>query len=159
MSFDDLYERYDRYVRYLVRQRMYNPWLADDAVQEAWIRIWTHYQEHGEMPKSWVRRMTIHAALSMMRAQQRHTRADGGESLEPLACSLPTPEQEVASRDERARALAALETLSEPVRETATAFYLEGRKLREIAEDGTPMGTLTKRLHTARRRLRAALMD
>ena len=43
-------------------------------------------------------------------------------------------------------------------RETLVAFYIQGQSLVEIAEAlGAPIGTIKRRLHTARKRLKAEL--
>jgi RNA polymerase sigma-70 factor (ECF subfamily) len=45
-------------------------------------------------------------------------------------------------------------------REALQAFYLEGRTLREIsARLNAPLGTIKRRLHTARRRFSAEMED
>jgi RNA polymerase sigma-70 factor (ECF subfamily) len=60
---------------------------------------------------------------------------------------------------ERAKHLwAALEKLKTLDRETLVAFYIQGESLIEIAERlDTPVGTIKRRLHTARKRLKAEL--
>jgi len=41
-----------------------------------------------------------------------------------------------------------------------TAFYLRGQSIREISEElATPEGTIKRRLHVARNRLKARLED
>ncbi len=43
-------------------------------------------------------------------------------------------------------------------RETLQAFYFEGRSLQEMSDDfRSPIGTIKRRLHTARNRLRDQL--
>jgi RNA polymerase sigma-70 factor (ECF subfamily) len=43
-------------------------------------------------------------------------------------------------------------------RETLVSFYIQGQSLLEMSEDlDTPVGTIKRRLHTARKRLRAEL--
>ncbi|MFH5805826.1 RNA polymerase sigma factor [Alienimonas sp. DA493] len=51
-----------------------------------------------------------------------------------------------------------LDRLKELDRRTLTAFYFEGRSLKEIGEEfACPVGTVKRRLHTARGRLKAEL--
>ena len=45
-------------------------------------------------------------------------------------------------------------------RDTLAAFYLRGRSLQEMSrESGSPLGTIKRRLHVARKRLRAEMEE
>ncbi len=78
--------------------------------------------------------------------------------LEIAAVHHDDPLDSLISRERAQRlheALAHLKTLD---RETLVAFYLHGQSLIEIAERlDVPLGTVKRRLHTARKRLKAEL--
>ena len=45
-------------------------------------------------------------------------------------------------------------------RETLISFYFKGQSLKEMSDEfDRPIGTIKRRLHTARNRLREALLD
>ena len=51
-----------------------------------------------------------------------------------------------------------LEKLKRTDRETLVAFYIQGRSLKQMSREfETPVGTIKRRLHVARNRLRACL--
>ena len=53
-----------------------------------------------------------------------------------------------------------LERLKATDRETLTAFYIQGRSLKQMSREfETPIGTIKRRLHVARNRLRKQLED
>lgn len=63
--------------------------------------------------------------------------------------------------DEQAEQLrAGIGRLRDLDRDTLTAFYFQGQSLQEMsARFGSPVGTIKRRLHTARHRLREQLAD
>ena len=53
-----------------------------------------------------------------------------------------------------------LNRLREMDRRTLIAFYVEGQSLKEMSDEfDSPIGTIKRRLHTARNRLRKELTD
>jgi RNA polymerase sigma factor (sigma-70 family) len=73
--------------------------------------------------------------------------------------TAPSPEDAYAERAETARAIRALERLSDKKRETFVLVALEGLSGDEAARAlGIPVATVWTRLHHARRELRDALL-
>src|SRR5439155_8161459 len=68
------------------------------------------------------------------------------------------PLDQLISRERAERLWEALGRLKSLDREALDAFYIRGHSLLEIAEQlGVPLGTVKRRLHTARKRLRIEL--
>ena len=65
------------------------------------------------------------------------------------------------SASERSRQVwGGLERLRDIDRRTLIAFYVEGRSLKQMSDEfASPIGTIKRRLHTARNRLREELTE
>ena len=122
---------------------------AEDAVQEVFVALHRALPEFRGASRltTWVYRIALRAAFRA-RARRRD-----GEQLDP-----ETPggggEDEMATRDEAVRAVAALARLPAGPRAVLSLFAVDGLSHREIADIlGVPEGTVWSRLHAARRML------
>lgn len=118
---------------------------AQDAVQQAMLSVWTHREsvEFARL-KPYLTRAVINACRDIQRARQKMTPVEEipEESYQPPDGAL---------RD-------AVERLPEEMRIPLLLHYMEGYKLREIAEMlGLSLPQLTSRLFRARRMLRDTL--
>jgi len=78
--------------------------------------------------------------------------------LEGASEQVDGPLDQLISRERADRLSEALSRLKSLDREALDAFYIRGHSLIEIAELlDVPLGTVKRRLHTARKRLRLAL--
>jgi RNA polymerase sigma-70 factor (ECF subfamily) len=134
-----------------------NPDDAEDAVQEAFLRVWRF---RDAIPKdagrnAWLYRVVVNACISRIRSESsRRGRDDGADSLEGLADTAPEPEV-VAERSQLAGTIdAALADLPEHLRIPLVLRFYSGLSEKEIATaiDRRP-GTVKSRLHDARQRL------
>src|SRR5205085_2722364 len=81
-----------------------------------------------------------------------------GEVLEQAAARGPGPLDRLVQSEEAAELHKGLQRLKEIDRATLEAFYLRGRSLKQMSRDfETPVGTIKRRLHVARNRLRRQL--
>ena len=134
-----------------------NPHEAQDAVQEAFLRVWRFRGSvpDGDARKAWLYRVVVNACMSRARAQQsRSGKDDGPTGLERLADAAPAPE-ELAEQSSRAGDVAAaLADLPEHLRVPLVLRFYAGLSEKEIATaiDRRP-GTVKSRLHEARQRL------
>ena len=139
---------------------------AEDLVQETLTRAWSNFQRftRGTNLKAWLHRIMMNAFINAYRKRQREPLLLTS-TIEVLADtprhatgdSRPAEEQ-VLDRLVAAEVSAALRDLPEDFK---AAFYLtdiEGFSYREAAEImGTPLGTVTSRLHRARYSLRSSI--
>jgi RNA polymerase sigma-70 factor (ECF subfamily) len=105
----------------------------------------------------WLRQVTVRMAIN--RATRRNAPASVETGILEGACGhRADPLDELISRERAQRLWEALARLKVIDREALVAFYIHGRSLIEIAETlGAPIGTIKRRLHTARKRLKAEL--
>jgi RNA polymerase sigma-70 factor (sigma-E family) len=150
-EFDAFYRGTARRVVHLVYASTGDLGLAQDCTQEAYARAWQQWstvRTHDD-PLAWVRTVARRLAISAWRkssGQERAYRRHGA-----TADTGPPSEDRVA-------VVAALRTLSEPVREALTLHYIGDLSIDQIAhETNTPAGTVKARLHRGRAQLAAAL--
>jgi RNA polymerase sigma-70 factor (sigma-E family) len=150
-DFDAFYRGTARRVVHLVYATTGDLTLAQDCTQEAYARAWQQWStvRTYDDPLAWVRTVARRLAVSAWRrrtGQQRAYQRHGAtETTGP-----PT--------EDRVAVVAALRTLSDPVRETLTLHYIADLSVEQIAhETNTPAGTIKARLHRGRAQLAAAL--
>ena len=131
--------------------------LAEDAVQEAFIAA---LQRLGDLrePRAfphWFRQIIRTHALRIVRRRREWVPV----SPETAACPGAAPDETLAREELRQTVRDALRTLPSPGRETAELFYLEECSCNEVAERlQVPTGTVKRRLHDARIRMRGMLI-
>ena len=130
---------------------------AQDAVQEAFLRVWRFRDAvpEGEARKAWLYRVVVNACVSRIRSERSRAGKDSGDlGLETLPDSAPTP-HDAAERSQLADdVLAALAELPETLRVPLVLRFYAGLSEKEIAIaiDRRP-GTVKSRLYDARQRL------
>jgi RNA polymerase sigma-70 factor (ECF subfamily) len=141
-----------------------NPADAEDLLQETYLRAYCGFPQFqsGTNLRSWLSRILRNTFITGYRRRRREpkTVCDGGfwytnggqRNVEPSAETTvieSLPDEEL--RD-------ALASLPEPYRHVVLLFDVEGFSYKEIAQMvGVPIGTVTSRLHRARRALRTRM--
>ena len=146
---DGHYESAYRWLLHLCGDRE----LAADLTQETFLQVWRGLDgfEGRSSLKTWIHRI---AYTTYLRARERAL-----PQTAPLAEAAQTPGPSGAVIN-RCALEDALRQLPPQQRETVLLHYLQGLKIREIAEVlEIPEGTVLSRLHHARLRLREALSD
>jgi RNA polymerase sigma-70 factor (ECF subfamily) len=158
-AFGLLVEQFQRTVYAVCLGRLGNPSEALELTQEVFLHVMKRIGQLREPERfaGWLRQVAARMAIN--RATRRVAPPSvETEVLEGAGAHRDDPLETLISR-ERARHLwEALERLKTLDRETLVAFYIEGESLLEMAERlETPIGTIKRRLHTARKRLKAEL--
>ena len=105
----------------------------------------------------WLRRITARMAINRLTRRGPSFGTDP-EILDGAAACHAPPETDLVRREAKAELHAGLNKLKPEDRATLEAFYLRGKTLVEMsAEFEAPVGTIKRRLHVARHRLRDAL--
>jgi RNA polymerase sigma factor (sigma-70 family) len=158
MAFETLYRRHrDRIYGLLWRLCGGDPHLAEDMLQEAFVRAWNKLDSfRGEARFStWLHRLSANVALSdrrsRMRRLSRETELDG--TVERMA----TGDKNVYA-DKRMDLEQAISHLPERARTVLVLYDVEGYSHAEVAEiAGMAVGSSKAQLHRARRLVREEL--
>src|SRR5262245_55152706 len=105
----------------------------------------------------WLRQITVRMAINRL---TRHGLAHGSdpEMLDSVAARTAGPVEELERAEARRQIHEGLSRLKDLDRQTLEAFYLRGRTLLQMSREfETPVGTIKRRLHVARSRLKDAL--
>lgn len=155
-----LFDRFqDAVYRFAARLQMTDDLARDDLVQATFLEIsrTAHAFRGGSTVKTWILGIATNVARHTLRSEQRR-RVHQARFLEKQSCAPMLVDDQVARRQLLARIREALEALP---REQQLAFILcdleqlPGAEVARILE--IPEGTLWRRLHTARRAVRAAV--
>jgi len=160
-AFGLLVEQFQRTVHAICLRRLSNPSEALELTQEVFLHVMRRIDQLREPERfaGWLRQ--IAARMAINRATRRvATPCVEVEILEGSGSSAlrDDPLDELIAR-ERAQSLwAAMARLKAIDREVLQAFYIQGQTLIEIGDRlDAPIGTIKRRLHTARKRLRLEL--
>jgi RNA polymerase sigma-70 factor (ECF subfamily) len=154
-AFEALFERYRRAVYAIVLRRLGDEGEAQELCQEVFIQAMRKlHQLHnpvcfGGWLRSIARRMALNRAVRRRALVQFDSdRVEG-----------PYPEQEtplgrILARERRDQVRAGLSRLPALDRDTLVAFYFRGQSIVEMSDAfDSPVGTIKRRLHVARKRL------
>lgn len=148
---------YRAMLRQVARRILRCPEQAEDAVQEAMIRLWERPDRPPEL-RGWLVRTVIHRSLHRRRSEVRRRRWEDEAAVAiSITCPLCDPEEEFAQLEFLEVLAAAVSSLAENQREVI-ALRSQGLDYGEIAEAlSLPIGTVRSRLSRARSALREQL--
>lgn len=153
-----LVEGYGRAYRtaYLI---MRNPTDAEDAVQEAFMRVWRFRDAlpEGDGMQPWLYRVLVNTCFSQLRREvPRRNRWAASAALDILPAEGPLPDTSAVSSSTGQVVVDALADLPGHLRVPAVLRYWTGLSEKDIAVAiRRRPGTVKSRLHEARRRLAA----
>lgn len=158
-AFGELIEMFQSRVYGIVMQRLRNTAEADEVTQEVFLRAFRKLDQLKEPAAfaGWL--CQIAARLSINRAVRRPPETP----CEPTTFEVMQEAPDAASAEliqlEDAEQLrSGLNRLGDLDRKTLMAFYFDGQSLKEMSVSfDSPIGTIKRRLHTARHRLRDVL--
>lgn len=162
-SFDTLYRISQRpMLAYAIGLLAGDRGLAEDAVDEAFLNIWTDASGFGGTgsAQGWIRHIVRNKAIDIIRRQKGGRTEQWSDRFEQVAQDSPGPE-DLAMQSSNSRWLnAKLQALSLEQREAVFLCYYEELSLSEIAEImACPEGTVKTRLFHARKALRTQMSD
>jgi RNA polymerase sigma-70 factor, ECF subfamily len=158
-AFGRLVEQFERTVHAICLRRLGNPSEALELTQEVFLHVMRRLDQLREPERfaGWLRQVAVRMAIN--RATRRNVPASvETDVLESAVEHRDDPLDALITRERAARLWEGLARLKVLDRDTLVAFYIQGQSLVEIAERlDAPIGTIKRRLHTARKRLKAEL--
>lgn len=154
-AFSELVRRFEGAVYAIALRKLGRPLEAEELAQEVFIKA---YEKLDQLKVAaafggWLRAITVRLAINRMVRKTVVTSAEP-EVLESTCVDIRNPLDEVLAGERRAQVRAGLSRLGAMDRDTLVAFYVRGRTLIEMSEEfDSPVGTIKRRLHVARKRL------
>jgi RNA polymerase sigma-70 factor (ECF subfamily) len=160
-AFGRLVEQFQRTVHAICLRRLSNPSEALELTQEVFLHVMRRIDQLREPERfaGWLRQVAVRMAINRM------TRRVAPPSVETNVLegagageSHDDPLDQLIARERAQQLWEALARIKAIDREVLVAFYIQGESLLAIADRlDAPLGTIKRRLHTARKRLKAEL--
>ena len=154
-AFGELATRYERTVYAVAYRRLGDHAEAQELCQEVFIQALRKIDQLREPAcfGGWLRSIANRMAIN--RAMRRGPLVCGGsDGFESCCVETETPLGNVLTREREDQVHVGLGRLRTLDRQTLLAFYFDGRSLVEMSQEfDSPVGTIKRRLHTARKRL------
>jgi RNA polymerase sigma-70 factor (ECF subfamily) len=167
-QFDELVSRHQRRASRIAFHYLRDVAEADEAVQDAFVKVFLHLSSYREdLPfEVWFTRIVVNGCLDRLKARARRERwivssADSPPEHAPAGDSAAdlSPEERLLARERRERVQAAIGRLPERQRTVVLLSQIDGRSAKEIAlitglNESTVRVHLFRALRTLRRLLR-----
>ena len=160
-AFDQIVLRCEPMVFGVALRRLRNRSEALEVTQDVFIQVLRKLGQLREPERfaGWLRRIAVRLAINRAVRRPRESLGDN-TVLGTVRAKSASPFEGVVANENAACVRECLGHLRDLDRRTLVAFYFEGRSLQEMsAEFDSPVGTIKRRLHTARNRLRDKLTD
>ena len=149
-----LVERYQRAIYAIVYRRLGNDAEAQEICQEVFLQAMRKIDQLRD-PRAfggWLRSIANRMAIN--RAIRRAPMVSESDAFQASCVESSTPLGDVLARERRDQVRLGLGRLRTLDRDTLVAFYFDGSTLLEMSEQfDSPVGTIKRRLHVARKRL------
>ena len=152
-------EQFQPTVYAIALRRLGNPSDALELTQEVFLHVLQRIDQLREPERfaGWLRQVAVRMAINRATRRVAPASVETGV-LEGAYEAGDEPLDQLISRERAERLWEALGQLKSLDREALDAFYIRGHSLIEIAEMlDVPLGTVKRRLHTARKRLKLEL--
>ena len=163
MHLTEIYDQYYQRVRKFILHTVRNEWVADDLVQETFIRINHNLADVRDASKlkAWIFRIAYNICQDYFRRQGKTANLGLEESSgEPAAAKAPTIQKELEQGQMRKCVFGLVNHLPESLRSVIILSDISEFSQREIAEIlGITVGNVKIRLHRARKKLKALLEE
>ena len=158
-AYGELVVRFQNSVYAMALGRVRDPLEAQELAQDVFVHAMRKLPQLRDARcfAGWLRRITARMAINRL---TRRGPVAGGEPdlLENVEGRVRGPVEEIERSEAKAELHEGLTQLKDLDRQTLEAFYLRGRSLKQMSREfETPVGTIKRRLHVARLRLKAVL--
>jgi RNA polymerase sigma-70 factor, ECF subfamily len=158
-AFGSLVEQFQPTVYAIALRRLGNASDALELTQDVFLHVLERITQLREPERfaGWLRQVAVRMAINRATRRVAPPSVETG-ILEGASMQSDEPLDQLIDRERAERVGAALAKLKSLDREALDAFYIRGHSLIEIAEMlDVPLGTVKRRLHTARKRLKVEL--
>ncbi|TWU18970.1 ECF RNA polymerase sigma factor SigW [Allorhodopirellula heiligendammensis] len=154
-AFGELFERYRPAIVALSMQRLRNAHEAEELAQDVFIQAMQKVNQL-RVPEAfggWLRQIVHRMAINRATRGRLSVSCDP-ETLEATCADETSPQTAFEDRERADAVRSGLTRLGDIDQQTLRAFYLQGQSLIEMSDRfDAPVGTIKRRLHTARKRL------
>ncbi len=159
-AFAQVYDRLAPAVFGVARRVLRDSAQAEEVAQEVFVEMWRHASRfdgtRGSV-RSWAVTISHRRAVDRVRSEQAH-RMRHVRTGAVIGLAEPTPEDTAVEREERRRAVGALDTLTEVQREALELAFYDGLTHVQIADHlGVALGTVKTRIRDGLIRLRGVM--
>jgi len=158
-AYGELVTRFQSSVYAMALARVRDPLEAQELAQDVFVHAMRKLPQLRDARcfAGWLRRITARMAINRLTRRGPLFGADP-EMLDAVQTFDRTPEETVEVREAVGQLKDGLAQLKPLDRATLEAFYLRGRSLKQMAREfEVPTGTIKRRLHVARLRLKEVL--
>lgn len=158
-AFGRLVEQFEPTVRAIALRRLGNVGEALELTQEVFLHVMRRLGQLREPERfaGWLRQVAVRMAINHVTRRPSPFTVETAV-LEGAFEQTDEPIDALITRERAERLWEALGRLKTLDRDTLVAFYIRDLSLIEMADElDVPLGTIKRRLHTARKRLRAEL--
>ncbi len=158
-AYGELVERFQPTVYAVALARLRNPSEAQELAQEVFLHGMRKLPQLRDVQcfAGWLRQITVRMAINRVtrRGPLHKVEADVLDNAEAADAN---PLEHLVKAEAAAELHRGLERLKPVDRATLVAFYIRGRSLKQMSREfETPVGTIKRRLHVARNRLKKQL--
>jgi RNA polymerase sigma-70 factor (ECF subfamily) len=158
-AYGELAVRFQPVVYAVAMARLRNPTEAQELTQEVFIHGMQKLDQLRDPHcfAGWLRQITVRMAINRLTRRGPVSSTDQ-EILQNTAAEAHSPLDNLVRSEQQDELYRGLDRLKDLDRETLMAFYIRGRSLKQMSREfETPVGTIKRRLHVARNRLRKQL--
>ena len=155
-AYGELVERFQPTVYAVALARLRNPAEAQELAQEVFLHGMKKLAQLRDPQcfAGWLRQITVRMAINRLTRRGPLHRADA-EVLDHAEAAGAGPLDQLVQSEQAAALYRGLDRLKPVDRATLLAFYIRGRSLKQMSREfETPVGTIKRRLHVARNRLK-----
>lgn len=160
-AYGELVTRFQNSVYAMALARVRSPLEAQELAQDVFVHAMRKLPQLRDARcfAGWLRRITARMAINRLTRRGVLFGADP-EMLDAVAARGRSPDEEYEVLEAVGQLKVGLTKLKGLDRLTLEAFYLRGRSLKQMAKEfEVPTGTIKRRLHVARQRLKDVLAD
>ena len=158
-AYGELVERFQPTVYAVALARLRNAAEAEELAQDVFLHVMRKLPQLRDVScfAGWLRQITVRMAINRLTRRGPFQGTDP-EVLESAEAAGNQPEDDLLRAEQREQLHRGLDRLKPLDRATLVAFYIRGQSLKQMSRDfETPIGTIKRRLHVARNRLKRQL--